>query len=118
MKPGRLYLAALSAGFVWLAFAGSVHQLPGQAFAGAMPAAGAEGMANEVSTPESRLYADGTRAINDGRWADAQAIFSKVANERGEHSDGALYWRAYAENKMGQAKVALDTCAVLGRDFP
>jgi hypothetical protein len=118
MKTGRLYLAALSAGFVWLALGGSVHELDGQAFAGAMPAAGVEGGANGASTPESRLYADGTRAINDGRWADAQTIFSKVAVEHGEHSDGALYWKAYAENKMGQAKLALDTCAVLGRDFP
>jgi hypothetical protein len=92
--------------------------MEGQAFAGALPAAGAEGAASWVSTPESRLYADGTRAINDGRWADAQAIFSKVAVEHGEHSDGALYWKAYAENRMGQAKLALDTCEVLGRDFP
>jgi len=117
MRTRPLYLAALITGLVCFPMDRRASAMEGQAFAGALPTAGAEGMASEASTPESRLYADGTRAINDGRWADAQAIFSKVANERGEHADGALYWRAYAENKMGQAKVALDTCAVLRRDF-
>jgi hypothetical protein len=118
MKTRPFYLAALPAALVWLAFAGSALALAGQAFAGALPAAGAEGASNGAGTPESSMYADGTRAINDGRWVDAQAIFSKIAGRHGEHSDGALYWKAYAENKMGQAKLALDTCAVLGRDFP
>ncbi len=37
--------------------------------------------------------------------------------QHGEHSDGALYWKAYAQNKLGQVKAALETCAELGRDF-
>ncbi|MGA9668370.1 MAG: hypothetical protein WBQ94_04135 [Terracidiphilus sp.] len=118
MRTKPLYLAALITGLVCFPMDRRANAMEGQAFAGAIPAAGAEGMASEVSTPESRLYADGTRAINEGRWPDAQAIFSKVANERSEHADGARYWRAYAENKMGQAKLALDTCAMLKRDYP
>lgn len=62
-------------------------------------------------------YADGTRAINDGRWADAVAIFSKIADARGDHADAALYWKAYAEAKQGQASRALETCSRLGRAY-
>jgi len=69
-------------------------------------------------TELSLLYAKGTRAVNEGRWADAEAIFAKVASQSGARADGALYWKAYAENKMGQAKPALDTCFVLDRNFP
>jgi hypothetical protein len=69
------------------------------------------------SAPESGLYTDGTRAINEGRWIDAEAFFTLVVSQHGEHSDGALYWKAYAQNKLGQVKAAIETCAALGRDF-
>ena len=71
----------------------------------------------QQNAPEKGLYADGTRAINQGRWTDAEAIFTKLAKQQGEHSDGALYWKAYAQNKQGQVKAALESCAQLGRDF-
>ena len=58
------------------------------------------------------------RAITDGRWPDAEAIFTKVATQHGQHFDGALYWKAYAQNKQGQGNAALGTCAELRRDFP
>ena len=64
------------------------------------------------------LYSDGTRAINEGRWSDAIAIFGKVASEQGGHADAARYWEAYAENKQGQSNRALNTCAELRRDVP
>jgi VWFA-related protein len=73
------------------------------------PAVGAS-----VSTP----FNDGVRAINESRWADAVAIFSQVAATNSDHADGALYWKAYAENKQGQANSALETCTELRRDFP
>ena len=69
------------------------------------------------STPGQGLYADGTRAINEGRWTDAEAFFSGVVRQQGEHSDGALYWKAYAQNKLGQVKAALETCGELRHDF-
>jgi hypothetical protein len=71
-----------------------------------------------ADAPDSGYFASGTRAINEGRWADAESIFAKVASERGDHADGALYWKAYAENKLGQVKPALETCDMLGRDYP
>ena len=115
MKTGPVVVAGILAGIACLPLVsmGQGQAFAGQGLSGAVAAEGAS-----ADSQDSKLYADGTRAINDGRWADAQAIFSKVAVQRGEHSDGALYWKAYAENKMGQAKLALDTCLVLGRDFP
>jgi len=67
---------------------------------------------------EASLYADGTRAISDGRWQDAENLFDRVAKMHGEHAEGALYWKAYAENKEGQSANALGTCGELRREFP
>ncbi|MFP5227018.1 MAG: HEAT repeat domain-containing protein [Acidobacteriota bacterium] len=64
------------------------------------------------------LYADGTRAINDGRWSDAVGLFDRVTQMHGEHAEGALYWKAYAENKEGQPASALNTCAELRKEYP
>ncbi|MGA2650297.1 MAG: FecR domain-containing protein [Terracidiphilus sp.] len=118
MKTGKSYATAIVAGLICLPVLSSANSAAGQEFTGGLPAARAEGAALGASTAESSLYASGTRAINEGHWPDAEAIFAKVASEHGEHRDGALYWQAYAENKQGQASKALDTCAQLGREFP
>lgn len=76
-------------------------------------AAGAAG----VSADDANLYADGTRAINESRWEDAVGLFDRVAQLRGEHAEGALYWKAYAENKEGQSANALNTCAELRKQY-
>jgi len=36
----------------------------------------------------------------------------------GEHAEGALYWKAYAENKEGQSANALNTCGELRKNYP
>lgn len=71
------------------------------------------GMADDAS-----LYADGTRAINENRWSDAAGLFDRVAQLHGEHAEGALYWKAYAENKEGQSAGALSTCGELRKKYP
>jgi VWFA-related protein len=123
MKFRPAALAGFLAALPWVAGSGSAQALsplpPEHAFAGAiaLAALGVAGGDASDSTDPSR-YADGTRAINDCRWADAIKIFAKVAGQRGTHADGALYWKAYAENKQGQAGHALDTCRELHRDYP
>jgi len=67
---------------------------------------------------DSSLYADGTKAIDEGRWSDAVDLFSKAAQQGGDRAEGALYWKAYAENKEGQPARALETCAQLRRTHP
>ena len=76
------------------------------------------GEAMEEGDQGSNAYADGTRAINEGRWSDAAAIFSKIASQHLDRADAALYWKAYSENKEGQQARALETCAELGHAFP
>ncbi len=48
------------------------------------------------------------------RWG----LFDRVARMRGEHAEGALYWKAYAENKEGQSASALSTCGELRSRYP
>jgi len=124
MRTGPMLVAGLLVGIAGLPLAGRTQGAPGESFAGQAfagqgisGAVAAEGAA-AADTRDSGLYADGTRAINEGRWADAEKIFARVAAEHGAHGDGALYWKAYAENKLGQAKPALDSCAELSRAFP
>jgi hypothetical protein len=110
MKTGPILTAALLAGLLWMPAVGAAQVSPGQAFSGSSVMAGDPPAADGT---DSGPYADGTRAINQGHWPDAVAIFAKVAAQQSEHADGALYWEAYAENKLGQASQALATCASL-----
>lgn len=97
----------------------SAQASAGQSFAGdGISGAGAGADPWMVNAPDSAAYADGTRAINEGRWSDAVNLFSRIAAEKGPHSDGALYWKAYAEKEQGKADHALTTCAELRRSFP
>ena len=59
---------------------------------------------------DSTLYSEGTRAINEARWPDAAGLFNKVVQQQRPRAEGALYWKAYAENKEGQAARAINTC--------
>jgi hypothetical protein len=64
-------------------------------------------------------YSDGVRAIQESRWADAEAIFTTTAAQPGnEYQDRSLYWKAYAQNKLGRGQDALTTCAQLVHSFP
>jgi len=67
---------------------------------------------------DATLYSEGTRAINEGRWSDAAGLFNKIVQQHGQRAEGALYWRAYAENKEGQPARAISTCAELRHTFP
>jgi hypothetical protein len=123
MKIGPALLAALLAGAACLpisrpALAVSGQSIASQAFSGAIPSSAPESDPAASSAPDSGPYAEGTKAINEGRWADAIAIFTRVAAQREQHADGALYWKAYAENKLDQAIHAADTCTALRREYP
>jgi HEAT repeat protein len=67
---------------------------------------------------EDALYSDGTRAINDGRWAEAETIFTNIVQQHGARAEAALYWKAYAENKQGNSTRALATCGELRQAYP
>jgi hypothetical protein len=98
--------------------AGLAQFSQGQSFVGSLPPSGMEDAFLAASAPDSAAFADGARAINESRWADAVNLFTQVAQQKSVHADGALYWKAYAQNKLGQSGQALETCAQLRGGFP
>jgi hypothetical protein len=74
--------------------------------------------AEQANAREDQLYSDATRAVNESRWPDAESLLDQVINQHGRRSDGALYWKAYVENKEGRASDALKTCADLRQTHP
>jgi HEAT repeat protein len=70
-----------------------------------------------AQSKEETLYSEGTRAINDAHWAQAESIFRNLASQHGPRAEAALYWEAYAENKQGNAARALEICAELRRAY-
>src|SRR6202161_2218218 len=71
-----------------------------------------------AQTKEDTLYSEGTRAINDAHWAQAESIFQNLASQHGPRAEAALYWEAYAENKQGNSARALEICAELRHAYP
>jgi hypothetical protein len=64
-----------------------------------------------------RAYQDGTRALDHSKWEEAVKLFSLEADRKGSRADGALYWKAYAESRMGHRDAALASLATLRRDY-
>ena len=64
------------------------------------------------------LYDDGREDLDEDRYDRAAAKFKQLADMNGPQSDAALYWKAYAENRMGKRDTALATIADFKRRFP
>jgi HEAT repeat protein len=64
------------------------------------------------------LYDDGREALDEDRYDQAEGKFKQLADLNGPQTDAALYWKAYAENRMGKRDAALGTIADLKRRFP
>jgi TolA-binding protein len=64
------------------------------------------------------LYDRGRRELDQHYWDQAVATFNEVAARAGAHSDGALYWKAYALNKLGRRDEASATIADLNKTYP
>jgi hypothetical protein len=78
----------------------------------------AESDAAQANPREDQLYSDATRAINESRWSDAESLLDQVVDQHGRRADGALYWKAYVENKEGRSSDALKTCMGLRQSYP
>jgi len=63
------------------------------------------------------LYAEGDKAMNEQRWADAVTAFDKAA-AKGKHKDSSLYWKAYSLDKLGRKDEARATCNTLRKEQP
>jgi hypothetical protein len=76
------------------------------------------GTAARSADEEAQLYERGTQALDERRWDRAQTLFDDAVKLKGRRADGALYWKAYAQNKQGQRADALATLAALRSTHP
>ena len=53
------------------------------------------------------LYDDGREALDEDRYDQAAAKFKELAGMNGPQTDAALYWKAYAENRLGRRDTAI-----------
>ena len=83
-------------------------------FVSAMPAAAVAEGAPTMAVDDDGAYATGVKALDDHRWNDAVTAFDQAASGKGKRADAALYWKAYALNKLGRADLAGATCGQLG----
>ena len=67
---------------------------------------------------ERGLYDQGTELIDEGKLPLAIDRFNHVIDGHGAHAEGALYWKAYAQNRLGQRPEALLTLETLRRTYP
>lgn len=74
--------------------------------------------ATQAEAREDEIYNRGTAALNDSQWQKALEAFNEVAKLKGRRADGALYWKAYTENKMGNRGAAITTLAELRKSYP
>lgn len=67
---------------------------------------------------DDRGYEQGQRALDARRWDEALQQFAEVASRKGGRADGALYWKAYALNKLNRREEALRSIEELRKDYP
>jgi hypothetical protein len=118
MKP-RAWLPCLIVAVVFSA--GAPVEAQGRAERAVRPRTAAqERRAEQVrrQREENQLFGQGRRALDAARWADASDVFERLAALNGTRRDAALYWRAYAQNRLGQQDAALQTLAELQTAFP
>jgi tetratricopeptide (TPR) repeat protein len=63
-------------------------------------------------------YESGTRLLDEHRYDEAIQRFDQVIAAKSDRSDGALYWKAYALNRVGRRDEALGAISALRRDYP
>jgi TolA-binding protein len=64
-----------------------------------------------------RAYSAGQSALDSRRWEDAITYFGQVISRGTTRVDGALYWKAYAQAKLGRRDDALATIAELRKSY-
>lgn len=63
-------------------------------------------------------YARGQTDLNNRQYEKALQDFDRVIESKSSRSDGAMYWKAYAQNKLGRRNDALATLAELQKSSP
>ena len=63
-------------------------------------------------------YTQGKNLLAARKYPEAIAQFDRVVAQKATNADGALYWKAYAQFKLGKSDDAVTTIAALRKDFP
>ncbi|HKF49320.1 MAG TPA: hypothetical protein VKB38_18315 [Terracidiphilus sp.] len=116
----KIIVLGIAAGAMYWACAAVGQPSQGFAPSGVVADAAVDSVLSESAisnAPDAKLYAEGAKAIHDGKWPDAVKLFERVAGAKGPHAAGALYWKAYALNKMGEPDRSVNTCAELREQF-
>ena len=87
------------------------------AFQGA-PAPPAPPVPPAARRASSDAYRAGQSALERRDYERAIGLFNQVVADKKSRADGALYWRAYTENRMGKRSEAIATLADLKKTFP
>src|SRR5499427_6691724 len=74
--------------------------------------------AQEKADRLEELYENGREALDDDRYEQAEAKFKLLADMNGPQTDAALYWKAYAQNRLSKREAALTTLADMKKRFP
>lgn len=78
-----------------------------------------QSFAENGDTRESdRNYRRGIKALDANKFSDAIQEFDGEIAGKGARADGAYYWKAYAQNRLGRRAEALATIAELRKQFP
>jgi len=83
----------------------------------APPAPPAPAASNRNSDRDDHYYERGKSDLDAGRWERAADDFGEVVSRGGAHADGALYWKAYALNRLGRRDEALSAVADLRKNY-
>ena len=75
-------------------------------------------IANRNARPAGRAIRRRPRGPGRRPLRPRRAKFSELAQTKGAQTDAALYWKAYAQNRLGKRDAALATIADLKRRFP
>ena len=66
---------------------------------------------------EGRVYEQARELMDESKYDRAIERFTDVAAMKGARADAALYWKAWAQNKVAQRAEALTTLSALARDY-
>lgn len=71
-----------------------------------------------ANAPASETYEQARAALDNGNYPQARELFAEIAAAGGPRAEDAMYWKAYAEERMGNERAAMRSIAELTRLFP
>ncbi len=74
--------------------------------------------ADQGASSDASLYSNGLGYIQRHNYDQAIVYFDRALARKGTHGEGALYWKAFAQYKLGKTTEALAAIADLRKSYP